>query len=197
MGLDMWMYGIKKVNEDDVPDNMAEIWYENEGYNVIQVEENDDEFDKMCHDLFEYAVVRNVEYTETDFNKIKREYGIPEEAYLYFIRGDGTKMGFQYGEHGRIHKEIDIPENKVDDYDKKVFRKSLIYQCDELAYWRKEYDLQDLIYNNYKGRVYNCGFHVLDDDLMKKINRYLKSRDMDRQNINDIEYDAKMYHEWY
>ena len=82
-------------------------------------------------------------------------------------------------------------------YDYQELRESLVFKCDELAYWRKEYDLQDLIHNEYKGTIYNCGFHLMDDNLMKKINLYLKKHYMERQNINDPEYIAKMYHEWY
>lgn len=109
----------------------------------------------------------------------------------------GWNFIFQYGKYGGLRKEILISDEELKKYDKQVIRKALIYKYDELAYWRKEYDLQDLIYNEYNGEVYNCGFHKIDDELMKKINKYLKLREMNKQSINDDGYIVKMYHEWY
>lgn len=191
MGLDMWIYGIKDISNDEIPDNMPESWYINNDYKLIDKYE-EDEFDKLFHDMYKYSVVRNVIYTITDFDKIKKEYGINEKAYLCFM-GHG-KIGFQYK---KSYKEIAIEQDELDKYDKEITREALVYKADELAYWRKEYDLQDLIYNEYYGQIYNCGFHEIDDELMKKINKYLKSRKMDKQDINEDGYIVKMYHEWY
>lgn len=191
MGLDMWVYGIKDITKDDIPDKMTEDWYEEHGYNTIIEYDDDNEFDVMFHDLFDYSVIRNVEYTEVDFDKVKKDYGIKPEASISMMCGDGT-IGFS---HGKYYKEINLSDTKK--YEVKIYRKSLIYKSEELAYWRKEYNLQQLIYDNYDGDVYNCGFHKLDDDLIKKINKYLKRNDMNKQGINDPDYDVKMYHEWY
>ena len=35
MGLDMWMYGIKDISNEDIPDGMPESWYEENGYKLI------------------------------------------------------------------------------------------------------------------------------------------------------------------
>lgn len=192
MGLDMWMYGIKDITKDDIPDGMPESWYEDNGYKLIVIDYEDDEFNKMYNDLLKYAVTRNVIYIETDYNKLKKDYGIDEEMHLCYW--GNNKMGFSYRE---FYKEIELTHEELDKYDINVARESLVFKGDELAYWRKEYNLQDLIYENYNGDIYNCGFHELDDELMKKINRYLKRNEMNRQNINDIDYVTKMYHEWY
>ena len=193
MGLDMWMYGIKDISNDEIPDGMPESWYEEHGYKMITHYEDDNDFDNMFHDMYDYSVIRNVEYTETDFEKIKEDYNVKKEAHISMMSGGGV-IGFSCGEY---HKQVKISEDELNKYDKKVFREAIIFKGDELAYWRKEYKLQELIYNKYYGNIYNCGFHEIDDDMMKKINRYLKSKDMDKQNINDDGYVAKMYHEWY
>ena len=192
MGLDMWMYGIKDISEENIPDSMPESWYEENGYKLITRYENDNDFDEMFHDMFEYSVERNVEYGETDYDKIKEDYGIKKEADISYF--GGNTIGFSCKDY---YKQIDISQDEWNSYDKKVFHKAFIFKGDELAYWRKEYDLQDLIYNEYNGQIHNCGFHRLTKKMMTKINRYLKSRDMSKQNINDEEYVAKMYHEWY
>ena len=192
MGLDMWMYGIKDISGEDIPDNMPQEWYEEHDYKLITHYENDDDFDKMYGDMYIYSAIRNVEYIETDMEKLKKDYKINENAHLSSIIGG--KLGFSYNKKSW---EIEISEDEIKKYDKKVFRKALIFKADELAYWRKEYNLQDLIYTGYHKEIYNCGFHKLDDDLMEKINRYLEINDMDKQNINDDGYIAKMYHEWY
>ena len=193
MGLDMWMYGIKDISNEEIPDGMPESWYEEHGYKLITHYEDDDDFYNMFHDMYDYSVIRNVEYTETDFEKIKKDYNVKKEANISMMSGGGV-IGFSCGEY---YKEIEIPKDEWDKYDKKVLREAIIFKADELAYWRKEYKLQELIYNKYYGNIYNCGFHLIDDDMMKMINRYLKVKDMNKQHINDDGYVAKMYHEWY
>ena len=193
MGLDMWMYGIKDISNDEIPDNMPESWYEEHGYEMIEHYEDDNDFDNMYHDIYDYSVIRNVEYTETDFEKIKEDYNVNKDAHVSML-GSGGVIGFSCRNY---YKEVKISEDELNKYDKKVFRKSLVYKADELAYWRKEYDLQDLIYNEYCGQVYNCGFHRLNNEMMRKINRYLRVRNMDKQSINNDGYIAKMYYEWY
>ena len=192
MGLDMWMYGIKDISGEEIPDNMPQEWYEEHDYKLITYYEGDDDFDNMYGDMYIYSAIRNVEYIETDMEKLKEDYKIHENANLSSIIGG--RLGFSYNKKSW---EIEISEDEIKKYDKKVFRKALIFKADELAYWRKEYNLQDLIYTGYHKEIYNCGFHKLDDDLMEKINRYLEINDMDKQNINDDGYIAKMYHEWY
>lgn len=196
MGLDMWIYGIKEINEKDIPENVTEEWLDNNYYSYVEQYEDDDEFDKMYHDLYDYSIMKNVIFTDTDYDKIKKDYKLPKNALVAGWRSDGTII-FQYGKYGGLRKEVTISNEELKKYDKQVIRKALIYKYDELAYWRKEYDLQDLIYNEYNGEIYNCGFHKIDDELMKKINKYLKSRKMDKQSINDDGYIVKMYHEWY
>ena len=192
MGLDMWMYGIKDISNENIPDGMPESWYEENGYKLVTHYDDDNDFEQMFHDMYAYSVEKNVEYGETDFDKIKEDYGIKKEAYFSYF--GGNTIGFSCKDY---YKEIDITHDELDKYEKKVFHKALIFKGDELAYWRKEYDLQDLIYNEYNGQICNCGFHRLTKTMMTKINRYLKSRDMSKQNINGEDYVAKMYHEWY
>lgn len=201
MGLDMWIYGIKEINEKDIPENVTEEWLDDNDYSYVQQYEDDDEFDKMYHDLYDYSIMKNVIFTDIDYDKIKEDNKLPKNAILAGWQSDGTfifQYGiFHYGEYSKLIKEVTISDEEFKKYDKQVIRKALIYKYDELAYWRKEYGLQDLIYNEYNGNVYNCGFHKIDDELMKKINKYLKLREMDEQSINDDGYIVKMYHEWY
>ena len=192
MGLDMWMYGIKDISNEDIPDGMPESWYEKNGYKLITHYDDDSDFEQMFHDMYKYAVERNVEYSETDIEKIKDDYGIEKKAEVSYLGHD--VIGFSYRDY---YKQISISKDEWDKYEKKVFHKALIFKGDEIAYWRKEYSLQELIYREYDGQIYNCGFHRLTKAMMTKINRYLKSRGMDKQNINSEDYIAKMYHEWY
>ena len=194
----MWIYGIKEINEKDIPENVTEEWLDDNGYSYVQQYEDDDEneFDKMYHDLYDYSIMKNVIFTDIDYDKIKKDNKLSKNAMLAGWKSGGIFI-FQYGKYGGLTKEVPISNEELKKYDKQVTRKALIYKYDELAYWRKEYDLQDLIYTGYHKEIYNCGFHELDNDLMEKINRYLEINDMDKQSINDDGYIAKMYHEWY
>ena len=76
MGLDMWMYGIKDISNDEIPDNMSESWYEENGYKLILHYNDDNDFEQMFHDMYAYSTEKNVEYSETDFDKIKKVRGM-------------------------------------------------------------------------------------------------------------------------
>ena len=47
MGLDMWMYGIKDISGEEIPDGMPQEWYEEHNYKLITYYEGDDDFDNM------------------------------------------------------------------------------------------------------------------------------------------------------
>ena len=147
MGLDMWMYGIKDISNDEIPDNMPESWYEEHEYNIIRIDENDNEFNDMFKDLYNYSVIRNVVYTETDWNKLMKDYEIDKNASISRWSSDGT-IGFSCKNY---YKEIAVTQDELEKYNIDVTAKTLVYKADELAYWRKEYDLQDLIYKEYYG----------------------------------------------
>ena len=107
MGLDMWMYGIKDISGEEIPDNMPQEWYEEHDYEMIEHYEDDNDFDNMFHDMYDYSVIRNVEYTETDFEKIKEDYNVNKDAYISML-GSGNVIGFSrgnyYKEDGKLTK---------------------------------------------------------------------------------------------
>ena len=162
MGLDMWMYGIRDISNDDIPDGKTENWYNDRGYSVIDTNDYDeDELEELIGDLIPYCVERNVEYTLTDLKRIKKDYNIPEEAYLDMWGGNLLGFSWKVEENekndneyvsylepyrGKNNAVIEIDD--IRKYDIKEVHKSFINKKDELAYWRKYYDLQDLIYKN-------------------------------------------------
>lgn len=192
MGLDMYIYGIEDISNENIPENLDEKWYDDRGYNYCILYDEEDE--ALYRDLYDYSLIRNVVYTETDWEKFKKHHHLSEDAQLWRVSSNNT-YSFTWGNNLENNKEFQISELKK--YDIKVVRKTLIFRKKELAYWRKEYDLQDLIYNNYDGEIYNCGYHYLNDEIMKKINNYLKKRHIDKQDLNNSDYPIKMYHEWY
>ena len=62
-----------------------------------------------------------------------------------------------------------------------------------MEYWRKNYDLQDWIYDNIEG-VDNCGYYVLDLDVVSEINYMF---DASIPAVKPSETEALFYHEWY
>ena len=76
-------------------------------------------------------------------------------------------------------------------------KESYIFKKKELAYWRKYYDLQELIHEEYDGEVVNCGFHELTDGTIDDIVDFLVDNNESLQDILESGFAAKMYHEWY
>ena len=191
MGLDMWIFGIKDVSNENIPDEMDSSCYEDNGYQVIDICTS---YEEELRDLLPYSVTKNVKSMLINMDKLKKDYNIPQEASVWLWGSDGV-IGFQCGED--YNKQITVSDGEMEKYYEQVLLQSLIFKCDELAYWRKYYDLQDLIHNEYCGEIYNCGYHKLDNELLKTINKFLEKNKQDTQSINDDGYVAKMYHEWY
>ena len=70
-------------------------------------------------------------------------------------------------------------------------------KCEEVAYWRKRYDLQDALYDASEVPIQNCGYYPMTDDMWNAIRKW------DKETYNRLahyKYDDSCliaYHEWY
>lgn len=194
MGLDQWLYKIKELpaeecarlngtHTDNFPDNV--LWFE-----AKNVENYDNA--GMVADIFPCLTKINALSTFYDIEKMKADNGIPENARItgqcYGGNGENT-FSFRWSTStGDRHKTVTFGS---DEY--LIEKERPVYVCyySEQKYWRKDYDVQEVVYANYvapddsgKG-IENCGYYVMDDYILGIIAPELKGEE-------DI-----FYHEWY
>ena len=68
---------------------------------------------------------------------------------------------------------------------------SYICKRKEVYYMRKEYEVQDSIYELYDGVIDNCGYHHMTEDMIDVVNECAGKKVLDTQ-ANNL-----YYHEWY
>lgn len=90
---------------------------------------------------------------------------------------------------------LTIDEVKKKYYEERVCEKFAV-RCEELMYWRKEYDLQDFFYDTLK-YVENCGYHKVEQDILEAIaeSPHVFQFELDCSDIKDDK--IIVYHEWY
>lgn len=198
MGLDMWIFRITQLTEDDKKkvDNGDVSEYtefflsdvENEGlYRHIK-------------DLL-YIKTKNTEYW--DYDKIKKFFNIPEDAkcVLSSSSSDGSftwhfVVPNRNSENTYSINSEDIPKDKEKEL--KSTKEEIVGYAkeQEIGYWRKDYKLQNKMYENCDYPIENCGYYPLNADMRKIL---LKDRKniFAKQDLEDRPGSRVFYHEWY
>lgn len=188
MGLDMWIRRVRKPSLDDKVYTTQELY--DMGYSVVGVEDIDN--DASMEQLLPYTVVRNVLTDYYDKEKMIADYNLPKNSSIGMCSSEGIRIsGFnQDGE--RVSQFISDKDIK----EKYTITKSVpnyIWKESEEAYWRKHYSLQDWFYNNLED-VENCGYYILDADLIAEMNATFDESVAEDDPTDD---EALFYHEWY
>ena len=180
MGLDMWVRRVRKPNLEDKEYTYEEL--SSMGYSMVSVKDIEDEM-PMFAQLLPYTIVRNVLTDYYNKEKMIEDYNLPKDSYIGMYSFEGVKIS------GQFISTKDIEE-------KYIITKSVphyIWLESEEAYWRKHYDLQDWFYNNLEN-VENCGYYILDADLIAAMNENFHESVSEDDPTDD---EALFYHEWY
>ena len=205
MGLDMYLYRVTKLDDEEKEqvDNMTVDELNDSEFAVYTLKQGDEEEkDSLLHDAsiaelipYMYQIKRKQKYI--NLIRLKREKGIPEDArqsgevfgegeYWLWFRMDDKKWEVELTGLDEATKEriTDVSEDILG-----VFLK------DEVAYWRKNYGLQQKMHDSCDVKVENCGYYKLND-FMKKSVRDEKDgyEDLDMEETDDS---AVFYYEWY
>ena len=189
MGLDMYLYKIKKIEDASRYNGRAE---EDIPFTVFNISENDPDFEPLFGQIADYLYPVSIDVEEFDEEKFTADFGIePDDYQVSFCYGfDGAEFGYNSG------KIIKLEPSEYIAYFRRVIRERLIADLDEVAYWRKEYDLQEDIHEACGVQIENCGYYPLNDDMWEAIQRH------DPDQYNNVylwnEGDSVIvYHEWY
>lgn len=182
MGLDIWLFKIRKTKKDlsnvKTLDDIRQL-----GLNSFT--EKGVKPSYMYDDLIPYCVEVMCENDYIDIDKIKKTYGL-EDIY-------SESIGGIYSFVDKNGKKISLTSDEIKD-NFTVTRQEATYVFEEenVYYWRKRYDIQDLFYESYQ--VENCGYTEVDIETLEHIQKEY-DEGLIIPELGDDE--AVFYHEWY
>ncbi len=207
MGLDMWMYEVKKMTKKEIAmlNNMSykEI-SDLPDFSYYIKEEVDQKNEEFIEDLLPYTITVPVNIKYCDLEKVKREHNIPDDYYLFRASYRNTAdIEYEYGSSDYRKKKIivNFTNEEFENYIVNKPRHLIVYKQKEVAYWRKFYELQEKIYDMYfeetTKEIQNCGMHSLSDDMLNEISKMCRKYGYKFRKPRWTKSNAFFYQEWY
>ena len=189
MGLDMYVYRIKKAELEERKYTTIEL--SNLGLSYVCVEDAHDDI-SLYAQLLPYTIKRNASAECYDIEKMIADFNLPSNSHIGMY---SYEMIVLYGttDDGKYVKQEIFREDIEKKYTITKTSTYYIWESENIAYWRKHYDLQDWIYDTLEN-VDNTGFYILNADVItelnKKFDEYLPEED-------PTDESALFYWEWY
>ena len=191
MGLDMWVRRIKK------PDIENRVYTSKELHSLVGSFMTEEEFERegeSFSQLTPYVEKVRVISEYYDIEKMAANY---EMCNVHISAWTGTHITICGKDSAGNRVSRDISNDEVNE--KFTIQKeedAYAWDSEEIAYWRKHYDLQSDFYD-LLGDVQNCGYYLLDAETIVEMKERW-SEDMREVPIEDpTEESALFYHEWY
>lgn len=186
MGLDMSIYRCSRPIVDD-----TRIYDREELPGIILSEEDIGE--DMYAQLAPYCEKVRMLNSYYDMEKIRKDYGFSDHAYISMLSSDGIKVSDDCSSKS---KEVNLSAKEI----KEKYVLDKIEMCyytsaEEVAYWRKNYDIQDWFHNNLSSTVENTGYYLLDRELLEDFNEEYPNDAVQVEEPNETS--ALFYWEWY
>ena len=191
MGLDSYVYRIRRAkpleNRTYTPDELREF-----DLDYFLKDEPDEELVKQ---LMPYCQEVQVRSSWVDVRKICEEYGLSNDSYVCMQRGNGDIGITDPAKKENSYTAISAKEIEA----KFLLERTLpycVYRSEEVAYWRKNYSVQDFFYENLD-HVENTGFYLLDADVLTDFNLAFGDSLGGLPVAAPTDEQALFYHEWY
>ena len=187
MGLDMNIFRCSRPVVDD-----ARIYERSELNGIILNEE--DLTNPMYEQLAPYCEKARVLNSYYDMEKIRKDFGLSDEAYIFRIGPDGISVTDRKGTSSR--KEVNISTDDIESkYTLNKIETCYFAKAEEVSYWRKEYHIQDWFHENLSVQVENTGYYILDENTIDEFNKAFPDDAFDAEEPTDDS--ALFYWEWY
>ena len=191
MGLDMYVFRITNPNLKHRVYSQDEI--RSMGLTTCTV----DDFaaaDAAMAQLMPYVSKIKVINKYYDVKAIIRDYNLPANSQIGVVSGQGIIVSGKYNgqwvkadiSHEEVKRKYIVP--KIED--------SYAWKTQEVAYWRKHYDLQERFYELI-GDVENCGYYLLDVETINTLRDEYEEDMIDVPSEEATDKTALFYHEWY
>ena len=205
MGLDMYLYRITRLTDEEKKEvdamGLNDIY--EAGFCTIEFypdpETPDDPLsDPLLKQILDYLYVIKRDQQYVNLDRLKKHFGIPEDAKRCgSVQGSGPwKIFFNKGEKGYEANLHEVPEKELERLMDTVEDTFGICKEEEVAYWRKHYDLQTKLHAACDVPVLNCGYYPLNKDMKAAIRRD-GARDLKAADMKATKDSVVCYHEWY
>lgn len=191
MGLDMYAYRVQNPSLDP---GKVYTRQDLQGEHMILLP------DKASSDRYQqvlpYAQKLRVISQYYDLEKIRADFQIPD-AEVWMTSAE--RIGIRGTVNGAEATRYIITEQVNALYTVEREEECFVFAAAEVAYWRKEYDLQELIDDSLGGIVRSMGFYLLDRKTVDSINRYNTENGLTEfiEWFEPTETSALFYYEWY
>ena len=129
--------------------------------------------------------------------KLKKHFGVPANARRVSECYSQDGNTWTYKLDGKyFHVTFNDIKDMVDEFLDTHIVKCGYCRISEIKYWRKEYDLDNMLCKAYDGAVMNCGYHKLNDEMRKIILEH-EAGNLKECDIEDAEDSVVCYHQWY
>lgn len=190
MGLDMYVYKVKKPNFDS-----GKVYDRAKLMDHMILSAYDAATD-LYKQLAPYAQKLRVINRYYNIKKIREDFHMPD-ADISMISSDAISIS---GTVGGVEATRTITTEQIDTlYTVNHEEECFVLALENVAYWRNKSDLEDFVYDSLSECVENLGFYLLDEKTVEIINQYCAQHDP-AQSIEwykPTDTSALFYHEWY
>ena len=215
MGLDQYLYEVIKLTDEEKAEIDKMSYDDIAGeYNIVEID-----YDPDCgllgldghewRDIKDWVHVVEREVEEYDMRLVRIAFNLPDTTHF---------AGCMISSNGVTHflsdesdtGDGDWPPRGITDAelrDKNCFvmvkHKFAVYKTAELTYWRKEYDLQQLMHNAYDSTIENCMYAKLNPKMIKSLLRWQKKHRnvwdyvLTEDDLRSTDERLVCYYEWY
>lgn len=196
MGLDMYALRIKKLTDSEIKNIKKTKKIPDKFISFLADKSNENEL----KDLVPFATKVSVNTEYIDMKKIKSDNGISENAYIGGEGYHGETISYTFIDPDtRDYKKVDLTRDDIlKNYIITEPEERFVVNGEPIGYWRKEYKLQDKLYDLYPGTIDNLGYHKCTPEMIDAMKGYAYDDEPyvglnDKINDDDIIF----YHEWY
>lgn len=190
MGLDHYVYRMKKIGKETLKQLNGKHADEFDWHKYLVLDAEYVETERgMYEDLKGVLQPITVIKTFVDIPRIEKELEIPNTAGIIMTSHQGNTTTYIWNTPD--HKSFTLNEQNEKEYTYNEEVPSYICYCTEVHYMRKEYEIQDAMYELYDGDIQNCGYYHMSEDMLDKINELSGRKVVDSSATN------LFYHEWY
>ena len=151
----------------------------------------------LVAELEPYSVVVRAKDRKFDEDLMRKEFGVPENAFLLSTDCDSNGLTYVYvnrakNKDGKRDKyTCVIPPAKLDDYNAETERDYLVCDLLTIMTLRKHYGVQNDAYEYTTAQ--NCGYAVMDSNAIEAI----ESHGVDLEGYETNDKQAIVYWEWF
>ncbi len=196
MGLDMYTYKIRRPSDAEAKAIAGKKAHDvHERYSLIRLAELDEDGLDLVSDLRPYSQTVKLIAQLVDYDKLKRDFEIPEDAEIVGWGNHSGLISYHFSAANDYSKQVQLSVEELESgFGYEELNEYLMFESTVVACWRKDYDLQEAIHDACERPIGNCGFYRCSDVMLRVMDQYNAFPD----GVPECaEEEALFYYEWY